>query len=52
MGRSVGKPKKFIVSCRIDDQEMELLKRVAEQSGTNISSLLRRSLHCLTKARN
>ncbi len=49
MGKSVENPKKFIVSCRINDREMELLKKLAKQSGTNISHLLRRSLLGLTK---
>lgn len=50
MGKSVENPKKFIVSCRINDREMEQLKKIAEQSGTNISNLLRRSLLGLTAA--
>ncbi len=49
MGKSVENPKKFIVSCRISDDEMEQLKKVAKQSGTNISNLLRRCLLGLTK---
>lgn len=50
MGKSVENPKKFIVSCRINDNEMEQLKKLAEQSGTNISNLLRQSLLELTEA--
>jgi len=49
MGKSVENPKKFIVSCRINDREMEQLKELAKQSGTNISNLLRRSLLGLTE---
>jgi len=49
MGKSVENPKKYIVSCRIDDQEMQQLKKIAQQSGTNISNLLRQSLLVLTK---
>jgi hypothetical protein len=49
MGKSVEKPKKYIVSCRIDDQEMEQLRRMARQSGTNISSLLRKTLNLLAR---
>jgi hypothetical protein len=47
MGKTVEKPKKYIVSCRIDHQEMEQLQRMARQSGTNISSLLRKTLNML-----
>lgn len=50
MGKSVENPKKFIVSCRIDDREMQQLKKIAEESGTNISNLLRQSLLGLTQA--
>ncbi|MEZ4598243.1 MAG: hydrogen-dependent growth transcriptional repressor [Syntrophotaleaceae bacterium] len=49
MGKTVDKPKKYIVSCRISRQEMEQLQRVARQSGTNISSLLRETLNCLAE---
>lgn len=49
MGKSVENPKKFIVSCRINDREMEQLQKLAKQSGTNISNLLRRSLLGLTE---
>jgi hypothetical protein len=44
MGRSVKHPKKFIVSCRVDDEEMRLLVERARSERTNISELLRRSL--------
>lgn len=50
MGKSVQNPKKFIVSCRIDDDEMQQLQKIAKKSGTNISNLLRRSLLGLTRA--
>jgi len=44
MGRSVKHPKKFIVSCRVDDEEMRLLVERARTERTNISEMLRRSL--------
>jgi hypothetical protein len=44
MGRSVKHPKKFIVSCRVDDEEMRLLVERARSERTNISEMLRRSL--------
>ncbi len=49
IGKSVENPKKFIVSCRINDTEMQQLKKIAKQSGTNISNLLRQSLLGLTR---
>ena len=47
MGKSVENPKKYIISCRINDQEMETLQALAEAQGTSISNLLRRSLNLL-----
>ena len=47
MGKSVENPKKYIISCRINDQEMETLQALAEAQGTSISNLLRRSLNML-----
>jgi hypothetical protein len=49
MGKPVEKPKKYIVSCRLDDQEMERLRLIARQSGTNISGLLRKTLNLLAR---
>jgi len=50
MGKPVEKPKKYIVSCRLDDQEMERLRLIARQSGTNISGLLRKTLNLLARS--
>jgi len=47
MGKSVENPKKYIISCRVNDDEMEVLQRLADGAGTNISGLLRRSLTLL-----
>lgn len=47
MGKNVAKPKRHIISCRVDDCEIEVLKRLARASNTNISNLLRRSLDLL-----
>jgi hypothetical protein len=49
MGKSVEKPKKHIISCRIDDQEMERLQKIARQSGTSISGLMRKTLTMLAR---
>jgi hypothetical protein len=45
MGKTVQNPKKFIISCRVNDQEMELLQQLADQSGLSISNLLRQTLN-------
>ncbi len=37
-------PKKFIISCRIDDHERQMLDKIARSYGTNISELMRQSL--------
>lgn len=47
MAKAVENPKKFIVSCRVDDKEMRLLQRRASRDGVSITSLLR---HCLDLA--
>ena len=47
MGKSVENPKRFIISCRIDDQEMQVLQDISKETGASISSLLRRSLDLL-----
>jgi len=44
MGRRTANAKKFIVSCRVNTEEMDFLQRVANRSGTSISDLLRKSL--------
>jgi len=44
MGKSVKNPKRFIISCRVNDQEMQILQERAKEAGTNISNLLRDSL--------
>ncbi|WP_432821893.1 plasmid mobilization protein [Trichloromonas sp.] len=44
MGKTVRNPKKFIVSCRVNDNEMEALSKLANEAGTNISDLLRQSI--------
>jgi hypothetical protein len=47
MGKSVDKPKKFIISCRVDNAELQTLQEKARAAGTNISALLRLSLNRL-----
>ena len=44
MGRRAANAKKFIVSCRVNTEEMDFLQRVANKSGSSISDLLRKSL--------
>lgn len=44
MGKSVKNPKRFIISCRVNDEEMQFLQDRAKLAGTNISSMLRDSL--------
>lgn len=44
MGKAVKNPKRFIISCRVDDKEMVLLQERAKACGTSISNLLRESL--------
>jgi hypothetical protein len=48
MGKSVKNPKKHIVSCRINDLEMETLQQRAEAYDISISELLRQSLDLLS----
>jgi len=47
MGKSVDNPKKFIISCRVDNAELQTLQEKARAAGTNISALLRLSLNRL-----
>jgi len=47
MGKSVDNPKKFIISCRVDNDELQTLQEKAKAAGTNISALLRLSLDLL-----
>jgi hypothetical protein len=49
VGKSVENPKKYIISCRVDDQEMQILRKLARSAGTNISNLLRRSIDLLDR---
>lgn len=44
MGRRATNAKKFIVSCRVNTEEMDMLQHLAKESGTSISDLLRKSL--------
>ena len=49
MPRYVEKPKNHIVSCRLSDEELQVLQKIAEKKQTNISDLLRQSLGLLDK---
>lgn len=44
MARTSKDPKKFIISCRVNDKEMQALHALSEESGLSISTLLRKSL--------
>ncbi len=44
MARAVENPKRFIISCRVDDEEMRILQRRAQKAGVSISKLLRNCL--------
>ena len=44
MGKSVQNPKKHIISCRVNEVEMEVLQHMTEEFGTSISELLRQSV--------
>lgn len=44
MGKTVENPKKYIISCRINDEEMQVLQDLSREQGTSISTLLRQSL--------
>ena len=47
MGRRSCNAKKFIISCRVNTEEMDLLQNLAKESGSSISDLLRKSLNGL-----
>ncbi|NOY13560.1 MAG: hydrogen-dependent growth transcriptional repressor [Deltaproteobacteria bacterium] len=47
MGRRAANAKKFIVSCRVNNEEMDLLQSIAKKSDSSISELLRKSLLAL-----
>jgi len=49
VGKSIENPKKYIISCRVDDQEIQILRELARSAGTNISNLLRRSIDLLER---
>ncbi len=44
MGRKAENAKKFIVSCRVNNDEMDQLQSLAREQGSSISELLRKSL--------
>ena len=47
MGRRAVNAKKFIVSCRVNSDEMDLLQSMAKETDSSISDLLRKSLSSL-----
>lgn len=50
MGKSVENPKKNIISCRVNDREMQALQDLAKKAGTNISDLVRQSIMSLAQS--
>ncbi len=44
MARVSENPKKFIISCRVDNDEMHVLQHRAEKAGLSITQLLRTCL--------
>ncbi len=44
MGRKAENAKKFIISCRVNNEEMDQLQSLAREQGASISELLRKSL--------
>lgn len=52
MGKRAENAKKFIISCRVNNQEMDQLQSLAQESGNSISDLLRKSLVMLQNTDN
>ena len=44
MAKQKENAKKYIISCRVDDAEMSMLKQRAHRDGVSITQLLRNSL--------
>jgi hypothetical protein len=44
MGRKAENAKKFIISCRVNNEEIDQLQCLAREQGTNVSDLMRKSL--------
>jgi len=47
MGKTVENPKKYIISCRVNDDELQTLQELAKRADSSISTLLRHSLDLL-----
>lgn len=47
MGKKKENAKKNIISCRIDDNEMNMLKQCANRDGVSITEVLRHSINLL-----
>lgn len=45
MAKTKENSKKFIVSCRVDNHEMDMLKERADRDGVSITQLLRACLN-------
>lgn len=49
MARTSANPKKFIISCRVSNEEMETLRELSEETGLSITMLVRKSLDIMTQ---
>lgn len=47
MGKKKENAKKNIISCRIDDNEMSMLKQCASREGVSITEVLRHSINLM-----
>lgn len=45
MAKVTQNPKKYIISCRLDDREMQMLQEIAKQQAVSITTLVRQSLN-------
>ncbi|PLX97298.1 MAG: hydrogen-dependent growth transcriptional repressor [Desulfuromonas sp.] len=49
MGKSVENPKRYIVSCRVSEDEMTHLQDLARTQGVSLTALLRQALPLATE---
>jgi len=45
MGRVAERPKKHVISFRVDDSELKLLQKASRKTGADVSTLLRHYLN-------
>lgn len=44
MGKCVENPKRSIISCRVDDRELEAIQELSRRTGIKVSDLVRHTL--------